>query len=249
MFEAFFSGAHQAITPRIFLSVIGTILLIFLGSTEDIVRFFQEKSFVPMGYHTAFMTTALTSDTVVSFIPVLAALPFSGAYLDDLKSKFARFLLMRSSFGNYVLSRILVCFLFGGGLLFVGGILSWGISTLLYMPMEILTNESVGSADQLWQFLGLIFIVGGFWAVVGLAMSTIMESKYIAYVSPFVIYYLLVILCERYLPELYILYPPNWTNPEMWPYGAWGAMVFLLELTSAFSILFIVRAESRLHGL
>lgn len=72
---------------------------------------------------------------------------------------------------------------------------------------------------------------------------------YIAYTSPFVTYYLLVILCERYFTDAYMLYPPNWINPDVWPYGFWGAVIFLLELTLAFGILFVIRAGRRLREL
>ena len=85
--------------------------------------------------------------------------------------------------------------------------------------------------------------------MVGIAMSTLMESKYIAYASPFVVHYLLVILYEQYFPKAFLLYPPNWMDPELWPFGAWGASVFLLELVLAFGILFILRSGRRLREL
>ena len=90
-------------------------------------------------------------------------------------------------------------------------------------------------------------MMGGFWAVVGMTMSTFMESKYIAYASPFAIYYLLVILCERYLPDMFIIYPKVWTNLEVWPYGWGGVILFLVELTLLFMFIFAFRAERRLQ--
>ena len=143
----------------------------------------------------------------------------------------------------------MVCFLCGGGVILLGNLLSWGVSALLFVPMEMATEKDVASTTSLMPILVLFFLSGGLWAVVGMALSTIMESKYIAYASPFVTYYLLVILCERYLPAAYLLYPPNWTKPNVWPYGAWGASIFLLELTLVFSILFTIRAKRRLREL
>lgn len=119
---------------------------------------------------------------------------------------------------------------------------------MLFRPLEQVAEKGT-TAAQIWPTLVLMFLNGGLWAVVGMTMSTLMESKYIAYCSPFVIYYLLVILCERYIPDAFLLYPPNWVKPDLWPYGAWGAGIFLLEVTVLFGILFVFRAGRRLREL
>lgn len=249
MQKGILSGIYQANTTKFYSSILITMLFMFVGSTENLIRAIRQQSLLPAGYNISFVKYALTTDAVVSFLPVIAVLPFSGVYVDDIKSKFARFYLIRSNYGYYLLSRILLCFLYGGGAILLGGLLSWGISTLLFMPMEMAAEKGVVSTAVIWPILVLFFLTGGLWSVVGMAMSTFMESKYIAYASPFVIYYLLVILCERYFPNAYLLYPPNWTNPDAWPYGAWGAAIFLLELTLVSSILFVIRAGRRLREL
>lgn len=249
MRKSIFSGLHQAHTPKLYISILFVIVLVYMGSVEALLRAMQQHVLLPAGYHITFMNNALESEAIISFLPVLAVLPFSGTYVDDLKSKFARFYLVRIDYRGYLWSRILVCFLCGGGGIFLGCLLSWGISALLFMPMEMAAEKGTIPAVSIWPILVLFFLTGGLWAVVGMTMSTLMESQYIAYASPFVIYYLLVILCERYFPNAYLLYPPNWTNSDVWPYGAWGASIFLLELTLAFSILFAIRAERRLWEL
>ena len=95
----------------------------------------------------------------------------------------------------------------------------------------------------------LLFLNGGLWAVLGMTMSTIMESKYIAYASPFIVYYLLVILYERYFPNAWLLYPKNWLDPEIWPYGVGSAALFLLELTFLCGLVFYIRGKRRLEQL
>lgn len=249
MYKVFISDVLRAKTSKLLFSIIGTIALIFIGASEELIRTFREQSLLPAGYCINFLKTALTSVTVVSFLPILASLPFSGTYVDDLKCKFVRFYLIRGNYGGYLRSHIFVCFICGGGTILLGGLLSWGISMLLFMPMEMAAEKGNAYIVQLWSVLGLMFLSGGFWAVVGMAMSTLMESKYIAYASPFVIYYLLVIMCERYFTNAYLLYPPNWVNPEVWPYGAWSAAIILLELTLAFGILFVIQAGRRLREL
>lgn len=246
---SFFSGLFQEIRNRVIGSILIMTSIIFLASINPLVNAFREMSLLENGYHTEFILDAIRSDTVSSFIPILAVLPFSASYVDDVKSKFVRFYLIRTSYITYCLSRIIFCFLCGGFVIAAGTMLAWGGATLLFLPIEKVGKTYSDSADILMQTCGLLFFNGGFCAVAGMAMSTIMESKYIAYASPFVIYYLLVILCERYFSDIFLLYPPNWIGPSVWPYGAWGAVVFLLELTLAFGILFVVRAERRLQEL
>ena len=79
--------------------------------------------------------------------------------------------------------------------------------------------------------------------------STVMESKYIAYASPFIVYYLLVILYERYFPDAWLLYPKNWLAPEIWPYGVGSAALFLMELTFLCGLVFYIRGKRRLEQL
>ena len=249
MRKVHFSGIQQAMTPIWLMSVLGMGALVFVGSTENLIRAIEQGGLLPAEYHKSFLKTAFQSDAVVSFIPVLAVLPFSGSYVDEIKSKFARLYLIRSDYHSYLLSRIVVCFLCGGSVIFLGGLLSWGTSTLLFLPMEKSMEQSMSSMVQLWPVLGLFFLTGGLWSVVGMAMSTLMESKYISYATPFVFYYLLVILYERYLSDLFIIYPKTWTDPAAWPFGCWGAAIFLLEMTLIFAILFAYRAGRRLQQL
>ena len=70
-----------------------------------------------------------------------------------------------------------------------------------------------------------------------------------AYLSPFIGYYLLVILCERYFPALYVLYPWEWLFPgEGWPLGALGAALWVGELLILVLALFVGAAGRRLRN-
>lgn len=249
MKNALISGVYQISILKYIIVLLGMTVLAFLGSMEMMLRAFRQPNLLPSGYVGTFMSHALEQDAVLSLIPVLSVIPFSGVYVDDLKSKFARFFLIRCSYSDYLISRILIAFFCSGGCIAFGGLTAWSISALLFMPMELAGETNMLVISTVVQKLILMFCGGGLWAVLGLSMSTLMESKYIAYASPFVIYYLLVILCERYFPDAFLLYPPNWTNPEVWPYGAWGAAIFLIELTLVFSMLFVIRAGRRLREL
>ena len=137
----------------------------------------------------------------------------------------------------------------GGLVIVVGVLIAWGISALVLLPMEKVAEAPSESTVFLLKTCVLLFLNGGLWAVLGMTMSTIMESKYIAYASPFIVYYLLVILYERYFPDAWLIYPKNWLNPELWPYGVGSAALFMLELTFLCGLVFYIRGKRRLGQL
>ena len=169
-----------------------------------------------------------------------AVLPFAGSFVEDVKSKFCRFFCIRSGWMGYLGSRLMVCFLSGALTVVCGALLAWGTAALVLLPR---TEAGEMERGILTETLWLYALSGGFWAVVGLSLSTLMESKYIAY-------YLLVILHERYTPALYVLGPAEWiAQQDRWPFGAIGPAAVVLELTAVFAVIFIIRAERRLRAL
>lgn len=234
---------------RFAAGIIAIVILMFVASVDSLVRLFREMSLLPYGYHTELILTALRSDVMVPFSPIVAVLPFAASYIENVKSKFARFFLVRTNYSTYLAAHILICFLSGGLVIVIGTLLAWGASALLFLPMEKVAEASSEASAILLKTCILLFLNGGLWAVLGMTMSTIMESKYIAYASPFIVYYLLVILYERYFPNAWLLYPKNWLNPEIWPYGVGSAAVFLLELTLLCGLAFFVRGKRRLEQL
>lgn len=249
MKNALTSGLREVSWLRALTGILAMVAVIVFASTESLIRVYRERQMLEYGYHTNLILAALQSDTVASFLPILAVLSFSAVYIDDVKSKFARFFLIRTNYTIYLISRILVCFLSGGIVIASGTLLAWGLSTLFFLPMEKASEAPLESTDLLLKTCTLLFLDGGFWAIMGMAMSTLMESKYISYATPFVFYYLLVILYERYFSDLFIIYPKTWTDPAAWPFGCWGAAIFLLEMTLIFAILFAFRARRRLQQL
>lgn len=243
------TGMKQATNARTALGAFSMAMLVFLSSMDTILKLFPVTSLQPNDYHTNFVISAIYSDTMVPFIPILAVLPFTANYIDDVKNRFARFFLIRTDYTTYLISHILVCFFSGGLVIAAGTLLAWGASTLLFLPMEKAAEVSSDSTALFLKICGLLFLNGGLWAIIGMTMSTIMESKYIAYASPFIVYYLLVILYERYFPNAWLLYPKNWLDPEVWPYGAGSAALFLLELTFLCGLVFYIRGKRRLEQL
>lgn len=220
---------------------------VLVGTSESLVRVYRDQISQPEGYHVQIILRSMTSDTSIPFLPMTAVLPFAGTFVEDIKSKFARFFCIRSGWQGYLGSRLMVCFISGGMTVVTGVLTALGVVSVLLHPfMETGDYDGWMLSEPLLRY----FLCGGFWAVVGMSLSTLMESKYIAYASPFVLYYLLVILYERYFPDLFMLDPNQWiSSEEFWPYGVVGMAVLVLELTGLFAVLFVIRAERRLKTL
>lgn len=249
MKNAITSGLLQALNIRCVIPVIGILVLVFLSSSEMLIRGIQKSELLPVEFVNTFFNESLSSDAVVSFLPVLAGLPFSGAYVEDMKVKFTRSILIRCNYIEYSLSRFLVAFLLGGGTIVLGALVAWAVAAVIFLPNQLAGEQDFELVSQISGRLLLLFCNGGLWSVVGITMSTLMESKYIAYASPFITYYSLVILCKYYFPQALLLYPPRWMNPEPWPFGAWGASTFLMELVLVFGVLFVHHTGKKLREL
>ena len=244
------SGFRQVSRLWMIVVPLALMVLIMTSFVDPLIRTYCEHSYIPKGFHIELLIQGLRSNTVSSFLPILAALPFGGCFVDDLKSKFARFYLIRSSYRTYIVSRIIVVYLAGGLAILSGALIAWGAIATVLIPIEQeIEGMEPAAIDGLIEICFLLFVNGGFWSVVGMAMSTLMESKYISYATPFVFYYLLVILYERYFSDLFIIYPKTWTDPAAWSLGCWGAAIFLLIMTLIFAFLFSFRARRRLQQL
>jgi hypothetical protein len=70
-----------------------------------------------------------------------------------------------------------------------------------------------------------------------------------AYASPFVLFYVLIILYERYFNSLYVLYPKEWLNPSgIWQYGTAGALLVVGELTVILALCSAYAGKRRIEG-
>ena len=231
------------------LAVTATIGLTCASFLQPILYTMQQGGPVQQGYHEELITTALSADMLSAFLPVLAAIPLSAGYLDDIKSKFACFFVIRVGYIRYLVGIFLACYSLGGAAILLGTLSAYGITTLIFLPLERVVENPPDLGMQIVQQFILLFLNGGLWAVAGMTMSAIMESKYIAYTSPFIVYYLLFILYERYFPSAWLLNPKKWLTPEIWPYGIGSAALFLLELTFLCGLLFYIRGKRRLEQL
>ena len=254
MKNAIQSSARQSILSVQFaIGSLAVAIIMFLASTSAIVEAFRSEEPLYSGYHDQFIINAMSSNAMLFCVPIICTLPFTASYVDDLKSNFVRYYISRSSRGGYIAAKITGCAVSGGAVLVCGIFLAYLAATLIFVPMEAPLAEGTSRFALLPQILsqcGFVFLSGALWALVGMLISTMMESKYIAYASPFVIYYVLIILHERYLNSIFVIYPREWILPtENWVLGKWGVAILVAELIVFTSVLFSVRADRRLRQL
>lgn len=158
------------------------------------------------------LTAGFDSDLFRICVPILCTFPYSTAWLEDYQSGFIKNYLPRTGITAYIYGKILACGISGGGAELLG----------CFIYIWIKQDEAVSWSPK------LIFISGMLWAMAAAVLAAVSLSRYIAYGGAFVIYYVLVILHERYFKILYCLYPYEWISPtHTWIFGEWG-VVFLL---------------------
>lgn len=245
------SDIKRALTGKgFFIGMVGIVLIIAVPSIERIINAARSTTPLPNGFHAQLIMNALSSDWVTLAIPILCTLPFTSAFVDDIKSGYIKLYMHRSGVNQYIKAKLIACGLSGGLVLFTGIMAAYALSALIFMPMELALGEGGIAQPYLAQLLMIsatLFLSGAFWSLVGFTFASLTMSKYMAYASPFILYYVLIILHERYFENLYILYPKEWLFPsDAWGLGSFGVMLLLAELTAIMSILFAITAKRRL---
>ncbi len=245
------SDIRRALCGRGFIiAAIGIAMVVFISSLDSIIGVFRSETLQPNGFYARLVLTALDADGMTMALPILCALPYTACFIDDMKSGYIKQYLHRTTVRQYLFGKTVACALSGGLVLAAGVLLSYGVSALVFTPMEAApaAKEAVPPyfAELLSRLL-LFFLSGAFWAVLGMMLSTLTGSRYMAYASPFILYYVLIILYERYFDRLYVLYPKEWLNPSGdWVLGTLGVMVFILELMLIASLGFAVAARKKI---
>lgn len=170
------------------------------------------------------------SDLFRMSVPVIAALPYSTAWLMDYQSGYIKSYLPRTSTAAYILGKFFSCGISGG--------LAQTLGCLIFMLIK--EDAEIN--------LMLIFTSGMFWAVAAAVLAAWSNSRYIAYGGGFVLYYMLVILYHRYFEHMYCLYPYEWLAPShTWILGEQGVMLMLSGMMLVLSCIFYEIVRRRME--
>jgi len=245
------SDIKRAIFSKGFLfGILGMVLMIAIASLDSISSLFGSNQALANGYHATLVLNALSSQDVTLILPILCTLPFTAAFVDDIKCGFIKPYLQRSGVNKYIQGKLVACGLSGGLVLFLGIVVSYGLSVLIFTPMELALGIGQTAPPYFAQVLMIaatLFLSGVFWSLMGCTLAALTMSRYMAYASPFIVYYVLIILHERYFKELYVFYPKEWLFPsDSWVLGSLGVILLLAELTAIVCLAFIITAKRRL---
>ena len=248
------SAIKQAIFSKDFLiGFIGVIVVVFVSSVSELIEALCVDELLPNAFHNFLIENALVSDAMTLALPIIAALPFTASLVNDIKSGFIKYYLHRTSRKNYITSKCIASCISGGLVLALGILASYIISAIAFIPMEDPTSKDISSNLFYAEFIKsvvLMFLSGALWSLCGLTLATMTCSKYMAYASPFIIYYVLIILYERYFDQFYVLYPKEWINPSsQWILGDWGVMMLLLGLIIGIGTVFNFTVKRRISQL
>jgi len=237
----------QAVRGTGFLcAMLGTVIALCSASMETLMWLFRAGSGpLEIGFLCRLLRDAVSSETMRFVLPIVASLPFAASYYDDLHSGLIKAYLPRAGYRDYIAGKLIAGF-GSGGLAPVAGIVCFGL--LIGMARAPWVNWT----DNFPWEMGLtltccipIFLSGAFWSLVGMTAAALTNSKHMAYAAPFILFYVLVILSERYFKGIELLNPKVWMDPAM---GIQGAALLMI-LTGIVSLAFIRRAGWRLRSL
>ena len=254
MKKTLIANIKQALSNRgLLIGMMGVVLVVLLSSLQDMLTAFRSEELLSYGFHDTLISNALISDAMALALPILCTLPYTASFIDDMKSGFIKSYLHRTTINGYLWGKSVACAISGGLVLALGILASYILCALTFLPMEATLVKGVEAPAYFGQLMGnilLFFVSGAFWSMVGLTFATLTNSKYMAYASPFVLYYVLIILYERYFDKLYILYPKEWINPsDAWMFGDIGVALLLLELSVIIGLGFAAAAKRRLSAI
>lgn len=238
-----------------YAGIAGMVIAIIIGAAGDVVPMLQapEMNGVYNGFHAQTLLNALGSDVMLLCVPILAALPYTSAFVDDMKSGYLKEYLPRSGRRRYVTGKVAATAVSGALVMFIGVIIAYVLFALVFTPMEMRPDEQMTQMMQPHFFadiLGRAFVFalcGALWSLVGAMLAAVTMSKYMAYASPFIIYYVLVILSERYIKDIYVLNPKQWlSGGEQWPGGIWGIALLVSMFAAIVAIGYGIRVSRRL---
>lgn len=212
-------------------------LVVFLGIAAGLPVVGMELS-LASGSFLTFFKKGLESKVLLFLLPITAVLPMGAVYVRESSGGFLKFYIARISRMEYIGRKLLQIYAAGFCIFWFAGLLMLLFCFLCLYPLELAGKLSW---EMVWEALATLLrvsMIGGILSGLSGIFAAAFRNYYMAYGLPFVCYYLLIIIRERYLPELYAVYPLEWIQCEQdWGSEKGGIWVFLLLLSAAVLLL------------
>jgi len=137
-----------------------------------------------------------------ALLPLLAAIPFADTFFTDRKSGYIKNVLIRTKKKDYFFAKYIATFI-SGGLAITIPLLTNLLITAMFLPSfvpQVTQSFGIGPA-HLWStlffthpylyligFLMIDFIFSGLIATIGLSVSFFIEYRFMALITPFIVY-------------------------------------------------------------
>lgn len=221
----------------VYLGGLCIVILAYISRLDLICEVWEKGELLEHDWTLNFITETLCGESLLFVLPVLSTLPFSSSFIDEWKAGITHLAISRIEKHIYLRSKAIVTALSGGFILSAGILFLLIISMIVFLPVEqqqaadtVIGNKPLQSYIELF---ARYFVCGALWAEVGLFFSTLFNHRFLAWLSPFMIYYLLIIFHERYFEWCFVLYPKEWLIPEReWFFNNWSICLWLLVLTA-----------------
>ncbi len=223
------------------MSMLGTVVVIFAGSVD---LWFVTEEMVEQGlkwqYELEMLHHGVKSEVFVFFLPLLSVFPTGISVLTELRTGMLKSYLPRCGRKCYILSKVIVSVITGGGSLAAGYLLTALIMGALYRPMEVVAMEDAISLwPETWALCLVVFSAGACFSLIGATLGLLLNNRYMAFGGAFMVCYLMIIASSRYVTSIYVLNPREWLDLEYyWEGGYIGCAVFLGEIGVILSLLY-----------
>lgn len=222
---------HRWLLPAVLFAVI------VVGVRLDtIFEVFEEGELLVYGWTMQFILDTLQTDAALLVAPVLCTLPYAAACVDEVKSGMVKDILSRTDRRHYIFSKAAASLISGAVVLLTGAAIVCGAAFLLFPFMETAPETGMNQNEAIRVLIGLLVRYGCFgalWSLAGMWMSMLTLNRFMAWVSPFIIDYLLMILYERYFDGMLLFYPKQWlVRTWEWPFKDVGVCLWLILLDS-----------------
>ena len=241
------------------MAVSGLVMtaLTFAVKMDAIAEILRQNQFLPVGWCAQFLKEAWLGKAFTFCVPILCALPGAASFVDEYQTNMCRMALGRTSRDKYLKSKVCSVAFSGGITVIAGLVVSALVTWVLFHPLvsaELSVGGMVSMETEWISFVVVILIrfavFGALGAVTGLVISAAVNNRYMAWLSPFMGEYLLIILCDRYWKKALLLSPAEWLNPgEEWPLYGYGSILWMICLCALFMCAFYRIGKGRLEEL
>ena len=234
---------------RMTLLIIFFYLYIVLLRINFIKEIIENKAYVSLGWGWNQVFTALSDERMLLIIPIEAVLPYAASFIDEYKSGYMRFILIRRSKRQYVLAKVIAVYISGALTLGLGVFMSFIFSNIMFFGVENrgVENLFLNSGSNLSVPVMIYMSLGGMYALLGLYLSVLTGDRFVSWAGPFTFEYILRVFSKRFMKGIFVIDPGMWIDFSVQKNGIY-ILAWVLAVSVMLILLFVRSALERLSN-